>query len=122
MFGCSRCRGRLAPPQLICTCHHYALATTDSVCHVLTALSLSESCIQGVCQCCPCFPWCCPVTLLPTSSLLRPKMVEVLKKEFAEYGLTYSIGGQISFDVFPQVRCSSSTCIPLRGSCKRAAC
>eukprot|EP00882_Tetradesmus_deserticola_P014914 GHRQ01015870.1.p1 GENE.GHRQ01015870.1~~GHRQ01015870.1.p1 ORF type:complete len:122 (-),score=18.47 GHRQ01015870.1:51-416(-) len=70
----------------------------------------------------PCFPWCCPVTLLPTSSLLRPKMVEVLKKEFADYGLTYSIGGQISFDVFPQVRCSSSTCIPLRGSCKRAAC
>eukprot|EP00882_Tetradesmus_deserticola_P010030 GHRQ01010597.1.p1 GENE.GHRQ01010597.1~~GHRQ01010597.1.p1 ORF type:complete len:245 (+),score=104.67 GHRQ01010597.1:66-800(+) len=33
---------------------------------------------------------------------VRPKMVEVLKKEFAEYGLTYSIGGQISFDVFPQ--------------------
>jgi hypothetical protein len=33
----------------------------------------------------------------------RPKMVEVLRKEFAEYNLTYSIGGQISFDVFPQV-------------------
>eukprot|EP00882_Tetradesmus_deserticola_P005903 GHRQ01006217.1.p1 GENE.GHRQ01006217.1~~GHRQ01006217.1.p1 ORF type:complete len:245 (+),score=110.59 GHRQ01006217.1:66-800(+) len=33
---------------------------------------------------------------------VRPKMVEVLKKEFADYGLTYSIGGQISFDVFPQ--------------------
>ena len=31
----------------------------------------------------------------------RTKMVETLKKEFAEYGLTYSIGGQISFDVFP---------------------
>jgi hypothetical protein len=30
-------------------------------------------------------------------------MVEVLKDKFAEYGLTYSIGGQISFDVFPQV-------------------
>lgn len=28
-------------------------------------------------------------------------MVEVLKKEFADYNLTYSIGGQISFDVFP---------------------
>jgi len=26
-------------------------------------------------------------------------MVEALKKEFADYGLTYSIGGQISFDV-----------------------
>lgn len=31
-------------------------------------------------------------------------MVETLRKEFAEYNLTYSIGGQISFDVFPQVR------------------
>jgi phosphomannomutase len=30
-------------------------------------------------------------------------MVEILKKEFADLGLTYSIGGQISFDVFPQV-------------------
>jgi phosphomannomutase len=33
---------------------------------------------------------------------VRPKMVEILKKEFADYNLTYSIGGQISFDVFPQ--------------------
>lgn len=33
----------------------------------------------------------------------RPKMVEVLKEKFADLGLTYSIGGQISFDVFPQV-------------------
>ncbi|KAK5090599.1 Phosphomannomutase 1 [Lithohypha guttulata] len=31
----------------------------------------------------------------------RAKFVEVLKKEFADLGLTYSIGGQISFDVFP---------------------
>lgn len=30
-------------------------------------------------------------------------MVEVLRKEFADLNLTYSIGGQISFDVFPQV-------------------
>jgi hypothetical protein len=29
-------------------------------------------------------------------------MVEVLQKEFAHLGLTYSIGGQISFDVFPK--------------------
>jgi phosphomannomutase len=28
-------------------------------------------------------------------------MVDTLKKEFADYDLTYSIGGQISFDVFP---------------------
>ncbi|KAJ9060561.1 Phosphomannomutase 1, variant 3 [Entomophthora muscae] len=33
---------------------------------------------------------------------IRKKFVEVLKKEFPDYGLTFSIGGQISFDVFPQ--------------------
>jgi len=33
---------------------------------------------------------------------VRKAMVETLRKEFADYGLTYSIGGQISFDVFPQ--------------------
>tara|TARA_B110000459_G_scaffold18751_1_gene18127 strand:+ start:588 stop:1490 length:903 start_codon:yes stop_codon:yes gene_type:complete len=32
---------------------------------------------------------------------VRKTMVETLRKEFADYGLTYSIGGQISFDVFP---------------------
>ncbi len=32
----------------------------------------------------------------------RAKFVETLQKEFAEYSLTYSIGGQISFDVFPK--------------------
>lgn len=32
---------------------------------------------------------------------VRAGLVEALKKEFADYGLTYSIGGQISFDVFP---------------------
>lgn len=31
----------------------------------------------------------------------RAKFVEVLKKEFAHLSFTYSIGGQISFDVFP---------------------
>ena len=31
----------------------------------------------------------------------RKAFVEVLRKEFASLGLTYSIGGQISFDVFP---------------------
>eukprot|EP00879_Flechtneria_rotunda_P028130 GHRR01030209.1.p1 GENE.GHRR01030209.1~~GHRR01030209.1.p1 ORF type:complete len:123 (+),score=43.67 GHRR01030209.1:417-785(+) len=33
---------------------------------------------------------------------VRAKMVEVLTKEFADYSLTFSIGGQISFDVFPK--------------------
>ncbi|CAE6526211.1 phosphomannomutase [Rhizoctonia solani] len=32
---------------------------------------------------------------------IRKKFVEVLKEKFADYGLTFSIGGQISFDVFP---------------------
>lgn len=33
---------------------------------------------------------------------IRETFVSALKKEFAEYNLTYSIGGQISFDVFPE--------------------
>lgn len=32
---------------------------------------------------------------------IRKDMVEALKKEFSDLSLTYSIGGQISFDVFP---------------------
>ena len=32
---------------------------------------------------------------------IRSKFVEALKNEFPDYGLSYSIGGQISFDVFP---------------------
>ncbi|RKO91705.1 eukaryotic phosphomannomutase [Blyttiomyces helicus] len=32
---------------------------------------------------------------------VREKFVAALKAEFPDYGLTYSIGGQISFDVFP---------------------
>lgn len=31
----------------------------------------------------------------------RRKMVEVMKEKFGDLGLTFSIGGQISFDVFP---------------------
>ena len=30
-------------------------------------------------------------------------MIEALKAKFGDLNLTYSIGGQISFDVFPQV-------------------
>ncbi|XP_021888316.1 phosphomannomutase-like [Carica papaya] len=33
---------------------------------------------------------------------VRPKMVAVLREKFAHLNLTFSIGGQISFDVFPQ--------------------
>lgn len=32
---------------------------------------------------------------------IREKLVAALKENFSDYGLTYSIGGQISFDVFP---------------------
>lgn len=32
---------------------------------------------------------------------VRAAFVDALKKQFPDYGLTYSIGGQISFDVFP---------------------
>ncbi|KAI5474914.1 hypothetical protein MNV49_002197 [Pseudohyphozyma bogoriensis] len=32
---------------------------------------------------------------------VRAALIEAIKKEFPDYGLTYSIGGQISFDAFP---------------------
>lgn len=32
---------------------------------------------------------------------IRENLVNALKENFADFGLTYSIGGQISFDVFP---------------------
>jgi phosphomannomutase len=32
---------------------------------------------------------------------IRETFVTELKKKFPDFGLTYSIGGQISFDVFP---------------------
>ncbi|KAJ1965418.1 Phosphomannomutase 1, partial [Dimargaris xerosporica] len=38
---------------------------------------------------------------LDIAQQIRPKFIEALKKEFPSFGLTYSIGGQISFDVFP---------------------
>lgn len=47
-----------------------------------------------------------PVSVHPCVPIFLPcskKFVETLKEKFADYGLTYSIGGQISFDVFPQV-------------------
>lgn len=33
---------------------------------------------------------------------IRRDFVDALRKQFPDAGLTYSIGGQISFDVFPQ--------------------
>jgi len=33
----------------------------------------------------------------------RKKFVGILREKFAHLGLVYSIGGQISFDVFPKV-------------------
>ncbi|KAF8825898.1 hypothetical protein HHX47_DHR6000632 [Lentinula edodes] len=33
---------------------------------------------------------------------IRAAFVKVLQEKFADYGLTFSIGGKISFDIFPQ--------------------
>lgn len=33
---------------------------------------------------------------------VREKFINVLKQQFADYGLRFAIGGQISFDVFPE--------------------
>nr|POE63259.1 phosphomannomutase [Quercus suber] len=33
---------------------------------------------------------------------IRPKFIEAIQAEFPNLGLTYSIGGQISFDIFPK--------------------
>jgi phosphomannomutase len=33
---------------------------------------------------------------------VRKQFVDILKEKFADFGLTFSIGGQISFDVFPK--------------------
>ena len=48
------------------------------------------------------------LSFLPYASLhqlqkngIRATLVQALKDNFPDYGLTYSIGGQISFDVFP---------------------
>ena len=37
---------------------------------------------------------------------IRAQFIEVLKQKFPDYGLHFSIGGQISFDVFPEVNVS----------------
>ena len=39
----------------------------------------------------------------PSKTLCRKKFVEALRERFADLGMEYSIGGQISFDVFPKV-------------------
>ncbi|KAF9668929.1 hypothetical protein SADUNF_Sadunf14G0054600 [Salix dunnii] len=43
-----------------------------------------------------------PSKLSPQVHNIRPKMVSVLREKFTHLNLTFSIGGQISFDVFPQ--------------------
>lgn len=50
-------------------------------------------------------------------------MVEVLKEKFADLNLTYSIGGQISFDVFPKVHwvVGGSTCVGQSSSRSRSS-
>ena len=46
-------------------------------------------------------------------------MLQAMRKEFEHLGLTYSIGGQISFDVFPHGECSSSPVLEGCGAVKR---
>ena len=41
---------------------------------------------------------CC----FPQEHKVREKFVSILREKFADYGLHISIGGQISFDVFPK--------------------
>lgn len=43
----------------------------------------------------------CDFEVYDKEAKVREQFVAVLQKEFADYNLTYSIGGQISFDVFP---------------------
>lgn len=43
----------------------------------------------------------CEFEQYDSKSKIRERFVAVLKEKFPEYGLTFSIGGQISFDVFP---------------------
>jgi hypothetical protein len=40
----------------------------------------------------------------PQEHKVREKMVKQLEERFADWNLKFSIGGQISFDVFPAVR------------------
>ena len=52
--------------------------------------------------CARCEPAALRARATPRLAQVRETMVAKLKEEFADYQLTYSIGGQISFDLFPQ--------------------
>ena len=41
--------------------------------------------------------------LRESSGISFSPLLQVLRETFSDLGLTYSIGGQISFDVFPKV-------------------
>ena len=66
-------------------------------------LKLSSSIIAIPGTLCPAAAYCCKILRCNCMMCCRKKFVEVLKEKFGDYSLTYSIGGQISFDVFPQV-------------------
>jgi Eukaryotic phosphomannomutase len=55
----------------------------------------------------------CAIPLLhaPQEHKVRAKMVEALLAEFSDLDITLSVGGQISFDLFPTVR--EGSCVPL---------
>lgn len=44
----------------------------------------------------------CDFEIYDNDAKVREKFVSILSKEFEDYNLTYSIGGQISFDLFPK--------------------
>ncbi len=56
-------------------------------------------------------------SFVPVRPPRSKKFVETLKAKFADYNLTYSIGGQISFDVFPQARPLVTAAAPAVQAC-----
>lgn len=58
---------------------------------------------QGTPAPCPLCLSCFSLALGSPLPLRRTKFVETLRERFADLDLTFSIGGQISFDVFPRV-------------------
>lgn len=110
----------------MCKCAHAMIRNTLRQCALCLCMALTEHKNQhsivltvAVCVYLPhvsfllcqvCLPHTAPIShFVAYQHLLifllhRTKFIEALKAKFSDYNLTYSIGGQISFDVFPQVR------------------
>ena len=101
-------KGRQSSLYAACACAGDTSAKADRkiACACVTAATLgwAHGSLMGMladCHAVNQLPATCPCPCA------RPNMVEVLKEKFADLNLTYSIGGQISFDVFPAVRVAS---------------